>query len=151
MSFLLGRVTGSRRLVEADGAVGGAQLDAHAAVERFEAAPLGGRQVLREREGAQRGEGAAHFLEALLEDERTRRDRGRWRYGAQRIVGCAQDLLAVRGTGGLIGSDQARGVAMAETVAVDRRQERVLVFGGKHSEVLRQHRADLSPAQRVPC
>jgi hypothetical protein len=56
--------------LDTEGTGGLAELVKHASVERLEAAPLGGREIVGEREVAERLERLAKAVEALREQER---------------------------------------------------------------------------------
>jgi hypothetical protein len=112
-------------------------------VERLEPAALGGAEVRRKREARERGEGVLDLLELPLEREGARREgRGALRVGPHDLERIAQERPALA-----LGRDPERvhqheRVAGLEVVALDRRDEALLVLRRDRAESVGERGAD---------
>jgi hypothetical protein len=121
---------------------GGREVGQHAAVERLQAALLGGCQVRGQREGAHLGERLPEALEALLEVDGAWRQRrcGRGRAGhAERVT---RQRGAIARVGHAVGVHQRERLTGAQVVARHGGEHGVLVVALEGAQGVRQRRAD---------
>jgi len=117
-----------------------------APVEGVEAAPLGRREVVGQREGGEVVEGAADVLEPALELDGAGRDGGR-RSGAQPTERIAQELAAVGLVGDAEGLDEQQALSSRQPVPLGAVEELVLFLGLQLAQGTRERRADAASGE----
>jgi len=138
MGFLLGRWKGRR---DAPGLCGRGKLCEHAAQSRLQAALLGGREVVGQREALELVERVLELVEASLQQRGAWRGRRRRRRGAHGVVRRREQRAAVRVVGDAVRGDQQARLAGPETVPLRTAKQRVLVLVRQRREVQRQAHA----------
>jgi hypothetical protein len=142
MALLLGRGDGRRERLR-----GGVQLGEHAAMERRQAAVLGGGEVGGQPEGAQRRERRPKRGELLLHLDGARRQaRGRRRrpHGAERV---REQVAPIARVGDAVGVHQRQGLARPQSVTQDGTEHRLLVRRGEGAQGVRHRRTDHADAE----
>lgn len=114
-------------------------------MERLEPPTLGGAELLGQGESRELLERAADLLEPFFERDRARRERrGALRVGADRTERLAEEPGAIRLVGGAIRAHEEDGLARLEVVALDRRDEGLLVLRGDGAESVGERGPDRS-------